>query len=334
MNRITIFATNFGIDKPNPFYNMFVSEIAKYSPNVFTVVGGVEDAEIVFLFTPTEFAYTPDIALASKLKNKKIVLINVSEGWSFYGKTEEFGRLLLTPPLDGIFLAFNTHHQKNNIYHTKEGIKEYDFTFPIKALDPIFPSIITNHIVQDKHTFLNRSYDLSIVCSCFNIARKSMLGVAESWDGKTFIHNSMVKGRLPINTVYKEQEKSKICISVEGGSYKMARHHEITLNSVVAIHPYDYEYSYPWVDGNNCIVLPYDGDTSPFKNGGIERGEWYRYMGSPDVSLCVEKLKYYINNVDELHGLYLNSIKTANKYRPDNYYRDYVGKTVLEYYRG
>jgi len=334
MNKIAIFATNFGIDKPNPFYNMFVTELSRYSPSDFMVVNKLEDAEVVFLFTPTESSYKPDLSLSERLKDKKIVLVNVSEGWSFYGKTEEFGRLLLSPPLNGIFLAFNTHHQKGNIYHTTSGIKTYDFNFPIMALDPIFPSIVTNHTVQDKHTFLNRTYDLSIICACFNVARKKMLGMVESWEGNTFTHNSMLKGRLPIGSVYKEQENSKICISVEGGSYKMARHHEITLNSIVAIHPYDYEYSYPWIDGENCIVLPYDNNTDQFESEGIERGGWYRYLGSPDVNLCRDKIRYYIDNGDELYSMYLNSIKTSERYRPDNYYRDYIGKAVIEYYGG
>ena len=330
MGRIKVYATNFGVDEPNPYYDMFANSLCTYN-KAFTVVRNIDQADILLLFTPTEFAYTPDIALMKSAGDKKVVLINASEGWSFYGKTREFGYKVLQP--ENVILAFNTHHQKGNVHHTKEGIKKYDFIFPIYPLDPVWNSIQTNHIPQDKITFLNRANNLEIICSCFSISRKRMLDVVKNWKGRTFVHDSMHSPRLPINEVYKKQEESKICISVEGGSYKMVRHQEIVLNSVVAIHPYDYEYSFPWIDGFNCIVLPYDGNTEPFDKIDIERGGWYRYLGGPEVQECKTKLQYYINNGDELYTMYLNSLKTAENYKPSNYYGNYIGNKILETYR-
>lgn len=62
--------------------------------------------------------------------------------------------------------------------------------------------------------------------------------------------------RLPIEQVYHLQSQSKITVSLSGNGFKCFRHAEAPFGSLMALQDNPLEWSVPWVNGEDCIVLP------------------------------------------------------------------------------
>ncbi len=73
-------------------------------------------------------------------------------------------------------------------------------------------------------------------------------------------------------------------------------------------------YSYPWVNGKNCIALPVD------ERNRLKIDEAY------------EIIRYNLrNNQGSLYSLYLKSVENNHKYRTENYVKDYLLKNMAMY---
>ena len=62
--------------------------------------------------------------------------------------------------------------------------------------------------------------------------------------------------RLPMARVYTVQGQAKLSVSLAGAGQKCMRDAEASYNSVMARMEFGVQYTYPWIDGENCIILP------------------------------------------------------------------------------
>jgi hypothetical protein len=80
-------------------------------------------------------------------------------------------------------------------------------------------------------------------------------------------------------------KQSKIVISAWGIGRKCFRDAEAPFDSVMAIQETYYHYSYPWIDGKNCIKLP-----NKISENGLEQ---------IDEEAAVDIILYYLNRLEK-----------------------------------
>lgn len=115
--------------------------------------------------------------------------------------------------------------------------------------------------------------------------------------------------RMPCEEIMDIYSKSKISVSLFGGGRKCFRDCEASFNSVMAIQDSEHHYAYPWIHGENCIILP---------NKIIENG-----VLQIDETQSIDIMNYYLSNHQELYKIYLAGKKNCLNYRVDNYLTHY-----------
>lgn len=111
--------------------------------------------------------------------------------------------------------------------------------------------------------------------------------------------------RIDISEIMKINALSKLSISLFGCGKKCFRSTgESVVNSIVVLPEDDLAYSYPFIDGVNCIIFSTNGDVTGLKK------EW-DILGTVVKSL----------NSQTLYDIYVEGKKVADFYRIDNYIR-------------
>lgn len=104
--------------------------------------------------------------------------------------------------------------------------------------------------------------------------------------------------RLPMETVISMAYKSKLCVSLPGAGVKCMRHSEAPVASVMVLARDRLVYSFPWVDGENCLRL--DLGTS-----------------------MVDQIMLMLDRPD-LWDIYQLGLENVDRYRPVRYIQDYL----------
>jgi hypothetical protein len=107
------------------------------------------------------------------------------------------------------------------------------------------------------------------------------------------------------------QSMAKISISLSGAGSKCFRSAESPYNSVMAIQENNLEWSYPWINGANCIELP---------------NRQYSFL--IDENKSYGRLMHYLESPKYLYGMYLQGIDNWKNYDLNNYASDYVLKEI------
>jgi hypothetical protein len=296
--------------------------LVKYGDK-FERTHSIHDADCFILGGPTYIGYVFNKQLAHEIvKTKKpIIIIFCSE----LGRHEEIGELTVdeyseyfySEIYDKIILAF-----WKDIF--QDQVKKYGFTFPVFPFEFVLP-LNDYYVGADSYQdFCKREYNVYMSSNCFNKSRSNLLD-AFSKDNRNYMRNSCNIGsgvgdeRLPFDIAMKFHDKSKISLSLEGVSYKWVRWHEASRNSVLASPNIPCFWSYPWKDGVNYIGLPYVKD--------IDSGWW-----TADVAKCKETVDKYLKDLPMLYGIYLSCIENHCNYREENYYPNYIEKTIWRLY--
>lgn len=95
---------------------------------------------------------------------------------------------------------------------------------------------------------------------------------------------------MPVNNI------SKLSLSWEGAGFKCFRHSEAPVNSVMVMHKNDFAWAYGW-DKSNCIL--------------VEHGKE------------IEGIEAALNNPN-LYNIYLRGVENCDKYRIENYIKNYI----------
>lgn len=121
--------------------------------------------------------------------------------------------------------------------------------------------------------------------------------------------------RININELMDLQKKSKMIIDLYGCGLKCFRNVESTCNCLsVKQDPTKLMFTYPWIDGENCIILP----TAENSN----------------LLDCHESLKILLEYRHDKHHLlydmYLKSMEMNKLYSPKNYVRNHIIRNIVE----
>jgi len=116
--------------------------------------------------------------------------------------------------------------------------------------------------------------------------------------------------RIPFDRMMYIFEKSKIVVSLWGHGRKCWRNIEAPFTSAMAIQTPGMYWSYPWIDGENCIFLP---------NRSLENGH-----EELDECKSVEIIQDYLNRKEDLYNIYLAGKRNWLNYRVDNYMTKYL----------
>lgn len=109
--------------------------------------------------------------------------------------------------------------------------------------------------------------------------------------------------RYPMSTVYGWQSKSKISLSMQGAGGKAFRDQQAPVDCVMAHHAHFLAKAYPFDESNSiCLVEPNEID---------------------DLLKAVER--------NDLYELYLESQKTIDKYRVENYLPNYIIASIKRF---
>lgn len=109
--------------------------------------------------------------------------------------------------------------------------------------------------------------------------------------------------RIDISMIMSMNGLSKISIAPYGAGRKTFRHLESSVNSAMLCWEDNFAWAYPWVSGGNCIKC--------------EIGK--------EVETIIEWL-----GKKELYDVYIECVHNANRYRPDEYCKNYIEKKIKE----
>jgi hypothetical protein len=121
--------------------------------------------------------------------------------------------------------------------------------------------------------------------------------------------------RVSTDELMMMQRNSTVVLDLYGCGLKCFRNVECTSNSLsFKQDPSALIFTYPWVDGDNCVVLPNKDNTTDL---------------DLDASIDI-LLSYRHENRGKLYEMYLNSIKTNHLYAPKNYVPSHIMKNIIE----
>lgn len=329
---ITDFSEDNAIDNHTHFW---CHEIPKYSEH--NIVNNINEADVILFghVSRTNYKFKEE-----NIGNKPIVIIDYSElesnslndhfiGFnisSWFAQFEEWNKLndWLKSKQNQIKIYFKREFEKK-LYHPNIP------TYPIEYL--VFDSYFWNQQIQNFEDFNKRIFNFAIFfalssisrpllvskmiekCFCNNMCFDERILECDEYNKPSFINQPGILilykphfFRIPHNKMMDLYSKSKIAISLHGAGRKCLKEPEVSFNSVSAIQETNQYYSYPWIDDNNCIVLPNKKD-NPFLI---------------DAEKSVDKMLKYIEQPEKLYQIYLNSHKNSLNYRIDNYLTKYI----------
>lgn len=221
---------------------------------------------------------------------------------------------------------------KNNpaiIYFKRELlIKDYLDSFLHDAIEPIeFPCFQPSYPIVTKEEFDKRPIEVFFSWGHSHEARRILHGeifinAAKKGYGvvDNFTHfNESIRdyekvwasiyspyfARIDMPTLLNIQGQSKLSVSLPGAGVKCFRNAESPINSVMVMQEDDLVWSYDWIDGVNCIKIP--------KNGN-----------------AIETIEQALQR-DDLYDIYVEGVKTCEKYMLNNYVKNYIEKTIEKY---
>ena len=305
-----LFPTTLNVhgDHIHPLAHIVTDRLCEICPDSFKKVDSIAESEVVITNAPSAPPYDFDKKLADKI-DKPIVIFNDADGYMPDCDEKGFGELVRT--------SYNI-----KLYFYREWWKGYGnpFSFQMVPFD-----IVTDHPKYERQTlegFCNRSLDVFWSQSIHTLSRK------ELWEHRSKLPTSLVNDKyrhcFSAKSLFDLQNEARITIALEGGGIKCQSHCEACVNSVMVMPDLEMVEPYPWIDGENCIRLPY-------KFGG--EGSWLKPEGRGiiDIEGSLLKLRENLVNPNKLYAIYCAGIANAENYRLPNYYRNHVAESILKY---
>lgn len=265
-------------------------------------------------------------------------------GWNydlpFWKRFEQFGKELI-PQIKLYFKRELVFELRNRSYE-----------YPVATFEfPCMGETDKNYVAQSREEFNDRPNDIFMLWGWSNHCRAILHGELiksvpsrDPW-GKILVtderdlNNFDCKGkvvviykhhthRLPFSQLISLQGQSKFTITMRGEGEKCFRHSEASYNSTMAMMDTQSEWTYPWIDGKNCISLPVKKTDLP-RAGKVDIPCFT--VGIDEVG-SVEKLYSYLtgDKKDLLYDIYVEGTKHVSKYRFENYTKDYVIEEINE----
>jgi len=341
-----LYITNFGINsKINNYVEYITNEIPKYSNH--KIVKTIEEADIIFVeylynSWDKDFVFCP-----CETYNKPIVIFDLFEFETVSNKSHflafntdpvhytnisEYTKLdnWLKTKISQIKMYFKREFLIND---NKPPIPTYPTEYCV-CEEYYFRPICYEPSTYEE--FCNRMFNVSFI---FSPSNKSRLLICGEMIKTLLLQNGFNPYKLCIDenitkckefketegkgilllfkpnffkldcfTTHSFYKQSKISLSIWGVGRKCIRDSELSFSSVMALQQSNQYYSYPWIDNENCIILP----NKEICNYEIDEKE------------SIEKIVYYLQQPKKLYDIYLNGIENSKKYRVDNYLINYI----------
>lgn len=312
----------------------------------------LQECDVVIFPITYQDSYVADEELMKAIaeSGKKIVIVDFVEyGWDARDTDHFFGVNTESPKFqnkfkneDYIKLCDFCYDNTESIilYFKRELSSNRKVEGPFKTLPIEYPGIATlpDTKIDSFEEYNNRPIDLMMVWGLSNPSRPILHGElckqagVNGWQLVTdlrHIAQYQIEGRNKmcvmvmnpdfaresIHTILHLQSLAKISISMNGAGKKCFRHSESSYNSVMALQETGLEWTYPWIDYENAIVLPNRDNTDK--------------AGLPliDESLAYQKLMMNIGEPERLYKMYLNGIDNWNNYEV-NKYSEFILKEI------
>jgi len=257
-----------------------------------------------------------------------------NEFYSLFGiKVESYDNFFGREPAFEILHAAlkNKLHDKIRIYFKRElsnQINTSNFSIPVLPVD--FINTYDAYTPVSEEEFYGRGLDLLYIWGRSSQDRVKLYAqilyqmdrfghnmyTSEKQYDEEFIKNNRDRGIALFHKEWYErcdfrkyQKNSRCVIDLYGAGLKCFRTIESTIDAISFKQDLSFlSHAYPWVDGENCIMLP----NQPDKN-------------NLDVDAACDKIWEYIrgSKQSELYPIYLNSCETNMKYINTNYLQNY-----------
>lgn len=313
----------------------------------------LQDCDIVCIFvTYLGERYVFDLELATQIAklNKPIVIFDYSE----YGghvidhlpQYNMYGYILETDGLRsgdyGLLHNFLCDHQSQIKCYFKRELSAlndlHKVPFRVKPIEFIGDVYHTDDTPSTIEEYFNRPCVFNFIWGYSNVSRPLFQGMmmyrfqelhahlALSFrQVQEYLNNPVGKfiilvnhawyERVNISELMRVQRNSYATVDLYGAGLKCFRNVESTANCLsIKQDPTKMVFTYPWIDGHNCITLP------TLENSNIL-----------DAEKSINKiLDVWKNNRISFYNMYLKSIDTNNLYRPKNYVPNHIIKNIME----
>jgi len=320
------------------FYNGWFTALVNNHPN-FQLVANVETCDVVFICHTHREDFEFDTETAQKIfrLKKPIIVFDFVERGSKVFPSIYLGAKGVEYYANKNYIALFSFFEKLcpqiKLYFKRELLLSEDLSkipFPVKPAE--YTIGFQNYPIETEEQFNRRLIDIFFVWGYSNWSRPILHGELMKYAAgrpsnslicdwsyifrdkephKIVLIYAPPHRRIPLKELLGYQSQAKISIALNGCGQKCYRHAEVPCNSVMAMQETNLVWSYPWKDGENCIVLPVVG-----KQRKIDEVE------------AVKKINGYLKQPEKLYSIYLKGTENFRNYRIDNYIPNYITKEI------
>ncbi len=318
---------------------LFVKDLCTYDSDNFQQATSIETADCIIFPQYSNYVLAPykfnrdKIDLFLRL-GKPIIMHNDGGAYPLAWKTNIDGSYIWEDLADLIKVFFSVEcyewHRKD--LPPKIKYTPFDFvgyTDMGLGLREVFP-------LQSREDFLKRKIDTHVCMNTYPPTRDLLWEIMNSnppWKSFNLNTNETYKPSQP-RIGWAEMVAglfdSKIGFAPDGATAKTERHLFTASFTTMMKQEDSVEFTYPWIDGENCLDMVHD-----FQHG-YERGKEQEY-GVNGHNLRIlnkqktkEKIIEWLDKPNELYDIYVNGYYNAKKYELPNYFKNHIGKTIKE----
>jgi len=322
--------------------------LEKYSSGVTTTT--VEHADVICLFVTvlgTDYSFDHVMAKNIESSKKPVVIFDFTEygGWenvyiSQYNIVGEVVENKNCVAGDYLFLhQFLESIRARILTYFKREMSVLDYSkiqTKVRPLEFITDSYPAEYTPQTENDFYKRQFLYSFIWGYSNISRpllhaklmaeyqnmncnlvltKEQATVYQMENRKHMVLLLNVDWfeRMSMDVVYKIQKNAFGTIDLFGAGLKCFRNVESSYDTIsFKQSPDRLVFTYPWVNGENCIFLP-----SKDNNNLLDIEESYKVLHT-----------YVKDKFSDLYTIYVNSCEINMKYHPENYVPNHIIKNI------
>lgn len=313
----------------HPVCHFALDTLVHYCPEQFEKTSSLAECDAVLTSAPAAPPYSFDQRFGNEIvaARKPVFVINDADGampdCEPNSPTKEFN-----------FQNFVRGGNGIRAYWYREWFQGYerpDLPFPLLTFE-LVGYLWTNH-PKDKDDWFSkdtldqfkaRPNNILFAQSAGCESRKALFEALKDRP-QCSVRDLLKTGKAPATSFLWEQSQAKITIALEGAGVKCCSTHEAPLNSVMAMGDIAMNWTYPWIDGENCIRLMYDknqGEGSLVHNFG---------RGLVNANFSLTKLIAHLDFPERLYNVMQRGIETARKYSLPEYYKNWIGANIIKY---
>lgn len=325
---IKVFAHNLNShgDTIHPVCRYALETLIYFMPDQFQE-SSLRDSDMVLTNAPACPPYSFDVRTAEQIESFKKPVFILSDADGYMPDCEGD-----SPDKIHNFQNFVRYYEWIKGYFYREfweGYERPDLKFPLITFELVgylwskHPKDRANWGVGiNREMFLGRKWDVTMAQSLGTKSRQEMFKALDGFPNCN--KRDLVKaGKFPGELWMNELLTTKLAISLEGAGIKCMSDCEIPHCAILVLHGLPMRYTYSWIDGVNCIRLPYwseGGEGSFIKPEG---------RGMIDAERSVFRLREALKNPDTLWNIFQACQENARNYELGNYWKNYVGANIV-----